>query len=291
MTINSTNPQIKIKTSLLFPGELIAKLVRHGSFLKPVTSLSLAPAGHTLLRSRPELRSGITSSGISSLSGGFCSAQPCFHPLEARCSNARPPASLVSFFTTGSYSLHSLPWMLDRLKLQSLSVLLRKISFLFLILLPFISSQITWRIYMCVSPPPLYQYSEKENKIPSEGLNLFPPIPSQKKRETNALMYSCPWQNRKVHLQIPAKAIYTYILMPFLIKPAFLTNSQVKQHGFWLVFIKKIYPFNNNDRKSAQFIEKLYCTALWKRLGITHHLQRYFSDTGNSQFPVWENLE
>lgn len=284
MTINSTNPQIKIKTFLLFPGELIAKLVRHGSFLKPVTSLSLAPAGHTLLRSRPELRSGITSSGISSPSGGFCSAQPCFHPLEARRSNARPPASLVSFFTTGSYSLHSLPWMLDRLKLQSLSVLLRKISFLFLILLPFISSQITLRINVC-SPPPLYQYSEKENKIPSGGLNLFPLIPSQKKRETNALIYSCPRQNRKIHLQIPAKAIYTYILMPFLIN-----NSQVKQHGFWLVFIKKVYPFNN-DKKSAQFIEKLYCTGLWTRLGITHHLQHYFSDTGNSRFPVWEKLE
>ena len=46
------------------------------------------------------------------------------------------------------------------------------------------------------------------------------------------LIYSCPRQNRKIHLQIPAKAVYTYILMPFLIKPAFLNNSQVKQHGF-----------------------------------------------------------
>lgn len=137
-----------------------------------------------------------------------------------------------------------------------------------------------------VFPPPLYQYSEKENKIPSGGLNLFPLIPSQKKRETNALIYSCPRQNRKIHLQIPAKVIYTYILMPFLIN-----NSQVKQHGFWLVFIKKVYPFNNNDKKSAQFIEKLYCTGLWTRLGITHHLQHYFSDTGNSRFPVWEKLE
>ena len=90
MTISSTNPQIKTKISLLLPGELIAKLVRHCSFLKPVTSLSVAPAGVGRLRSRPELRwgiasSGISSSGISSPPGGFCSAQPCFRPLEARC--------------------------------------------------------------------------------------------------------------------------------------------------------------------------------------------------------------
>ena len=97
--------------------------------------------------------------------------------------------------------------------------------------------------------PQLYQDSEKENKIHSEGLNLSPLIPSQKKQETNALIYSCPWQNRKIHLQIPAKAVYTYILMPFLIKPAFLNNSQLKQHGIWLVFITKIYPFNNNKKK------------------------------------------
>lgn len=40
-----------------------------------------------------------------------------------------------------------------------------------------------------------------------------------------------------------AKAIYTYILMPFLIKPAFFNKSQAKEHGFLFNFTMKIFPF------------------------------------------------
>lgn len=150
MTISSTNPQIKTKISLLLPGELIAKLVRHCSFLKPVTSLSVAPAGVGLSGARGSPPVGFPPVGFPLLPVAFVLRSRVF----ARWRHvAGPLASLVSFSTIGSYFLHRLPWMLDLLKLQSLSVLLGKLSFLFLILLPFISSQITWWINVCFFPP------------------------------------------------------------------------------------------------------------------------------------------
>ena len=81
-----------------------------------------------------------------------------------------------------------------------------------------------------------------------------------------------------------------YILMPFLIKPAFLNNSQVKQHGFWLVFITKIYAFNNNKKIHHNSLKS--CIAqLYGRDWELPTTCSIISDTVNSQFPVREKLE
>ena len=115
--------QRKQKYLSFFPSELIAMLVRHGSFLRQVIFFPLAPANHP-----PPQGSGLgcawwpLPAGSLLTSGGFSSVPPCFCPLKAWCPNAGPLTSHVSLFIThSSYSHHSLPWMSDLLKLQSRS--------------------------------------------------------------------------------------------------------------------------------------------------------------------------
>lgn len=166
--------QRKQKYLSFFPSELIAMLVRHGSFLRQVILLPLALADHPLLRLWPGLC-------LAATSGGFSSVPPCFCPLKAWCPNAEPLTSHGSLFTThSSNSHHSLPWMSDLLKLQSRS--------------PFCSSfschsfhwwtpQISWLI-----KGEFFQYTrirKRKIKYVWKYYTSYPLIPPQKKQETN----------------------------------------------------------------------------------------------------------
>lgn len=88
-----------------------------------------------------------------------------------------------------------------------------------------------------------------------------------------------------------AKAIYTYILMPFLIKPAFFNKSQAKEHGFLFNFTMKIFPFYKKKKKCPLNSLKICIAGLYGiNRGPIHHLQHYFSDTMSFQFPLRKKL-
>lgn len=80
---------------------------------------------------------------------------------------------------------------------------------------------------------------------------------------------------KKIHFQISAQTINTYILMHFLIKPVFSITEKQKNMAFYIISLVKYMHFANKNEQKTFLLNslKICITRLCERgWGHTHYL-------------------